>query len=109
MAVLNPEQQAFAEHAESVAAEFAEDAYTWQGDPPWENLQRLADANLYCPSISESYGGQGMSDLAAMLLTEAVGRVCPDTGWFVYTQCSVGPRAIDLFGSESLNSDICRR
>ncbi len=102
MAVLNPEQQAFAEHAESVAAEFAEDAYTWQGDPPWENLQRLADANLYCPSLSESYGGQGMSDLAAMLLTEAVGRVCPDTGWFVYTQCSVGPRAIDLFGSESL-------
>lgn len=102
MSVLDPEQQAFAERAESVAEEFTDDAYTWRGDVPWENLRRLAEAELYCPSISETYGGQGMSDLATMLLIEAVGRECPDTGWFVYTQCAVAPRAIDLFGSEAI-------
>ncbi|MFT4881733.1 MAG: alkylation response protein AidB-like acyl-CoA dehydrogenase [Natronomonas sp.] len=100
--MLSAEQRAFTERAETVAEEFVEDAYTWRGDPPWENLQRLAEAGVYCPSIDEAYGGQGMSDLATMLLTEAVGRECPDTGWFVYTQCSVAPRAIDLFGTEAV-------
>lgn len=97
---LDPEQREFAERAEEVAVEFADEAYAWQGDIPWENLEVLADADLFCPSISEEYGGQGMSDVAAMLLTDAVGRVCPDTSWFTYMQCMVAPRAIDLFGSE---------
>ncbi|MBX0322031.1 acyl-CoA/acyl-ACP dehydrogenase [Halomicroarcula sp. F13] len=102
MGTLSTDQREFAERAESVAAEFADDAYTWDGDPPWANLRRLAEADLYCPSISEEYGGQGRSDVAAMLLTEAVGRECPDTGWFTYMQSMVGPRAIDLFGSEAV-------
>jgi alkylation response protein AidB-like acyl-CoA dehydrogenase len=100
MSTLNREQREYAERAESVAAEFSDEAYTWHGDAPWNNLSRLAKADLYCPSISEAYGGQGLSDMTAMLLTEAVGRVCPDTGWFTYMQCMVAPRAIDLFGSE---------
>jgi len=100
--MLSSEQRAFAKRAETVAAEFTEDAYTWRGDPPWENLQRLSEADVYCPSIDTAYGGQGLSDLATMLLIEAVGRECPDTGWFVYTQCSIGPRAIDLFGTEAV-------
>ncbi|TKX79634.1 acyl-CoA dehydrogenase family protein [Halorubrum sp. SD626R] len=105
MQALTAEQREFAERAEAVAAEFAEDAYTWEGDVPWENLQRLAGADLYCPSISEEYGGQGRSDVAAMLLTQAVGRECPDTGWFTYMQGMVGPRAIDLFGSEAVKEE----
>jgi hypothetical protein len=102
MESLSPEEQAFAEAAEEVAAGFEEKAFTWRGDMPWENMQALADADLLCPSIDERYGGQGMSDLAAVLLVDAVGRVCPDTGWFTYTQSTVGPRAIDLFGSEEV-------
>jgi len=102
MVALEPEQRAFAEAAESVAAGFAEDAYTWHGDVPWKNLQTLAEEGLYCPSVAEEYGGQGMSDVAAMLLVEAVGRECPDTGWFTYMQSMVAPRAIDLFGSETV-------
>ncbi|SEP24588.1 Acyl-CoA dehydrogenase [Halogranum amylolyticum] len=102
MQALTQEQREFAERAEDVAATFANNAYTWEGDLPWENLQTLADADLFCPSISEEYGGGGRSDLAAMLLTDAVGRVCPDTGWFTYMQCMVAPRAIDLFGSEEV-------
>ncbi|QIO22062.1 acyl-CoA dehydrogenase family protein [Haloarcula sp. JP-L23] len=102
MGMLSTDQRAFAERAESVAAEFADDAYTWDGDPPWANLRRLAEEGLYCPSIDEAYGGQGRSDVAALLLTEAVGRECPDTGWFTYMQSVVGPRAIDLFGSEAV-------
>ncbi|QIO20905.1 acyl-CoA dehydrogenase family protein [Haloarcula sp. JP-L23] len=102
MRTLTAEQREYAERAESVAAEFADEAYTWRGDVPWANLQRLAEADLYCPSISEEYGGQGLSDVTAMLLTEAVGRECPDTGWFTYMQSMVAPRAIDLFGSEAV-------
>ncbi|QLG61751.1 acyl-CoA dehydrogenase family protein [Halorarum salinum] len=102
MHTLSPDQREFAERAESVAAGFAEDAYTWQGDLPWRNMRALADADLLCPSVSDAYGGGGRGDLASLLLTEAVGRVCPDTAWFVYTQGMVGPRAIDLFGSETV-------
>jgi alkylation response protein AidB-like acyl-CoA dehydrogenase len=103
--MLSSKQQAFAEDVEKVAEGFNDDAYTWNGDPPWKNLQRLAEAGVYCPSISEKYGGQGMSDLASMLLIEAVSRECPDTGWFVYNQCAIAPRAIDLFGSESVKNE----
>ncbi|ELZ28404.1 acyl-CoA dehydrogenase [Halogeometricum pallidum JCM 14848] len=106
MRALTAEQREFAERAESVAAEFTDDAYTWHGDVPWENLEELAEADLYCPSISEEYGGQGLSDLTAMLLTEAVGRECPDTGWFTYMQSMVAPRAIDLFGSDSVKEEF---
>ncbi len=102
MESLTPKQQAFAEEAERVAETFAEEAYTWHGDLPWENTAALADADLLCPSIDERYGGQGLSDLAAVLLVDAVGRVCPDTGWFAYTQSTVGPRAIDLFGGDTV-------
>ncbi|MFB6223587.1 MAG: acyl-CoA dehydrogenase family protein [Haloarcula sp.] len=105
MSTLTMEQREYAERAESVAAEFSEEAYTWHGDVPWDNLERLAEADLYCPSISEAYGGQGLSDVTAMLLTEAVGRACPDTGWFTYMQCMVAPRAIDLFGSEAVKEE----
>ena len=102
MQVLDREQREFAERAEEVAADFADEAYTWRGDVPWENMETLADADLLCPSVSAEYGGQGISDVAAMLVTEAVGRVCPDTGWFTYMQSMVAPRAIDLFGSETV-------
>lgn len=105
MTLLTAEQREYAERAEAVAAEFEDDAYSLEGSVPWENLQQLAEANLYCPSISKAYGGQGRSDLAALLLIEAVGRACPDTGWFTYMQSVVGPRAIDLFGSEAVKSE----
>ena len=105
MTTLTPEQQAFAEHAEAVADEFADDAYSWGGEVPWEKLERLAEEDLYCPSIDKAYGGQGLTDVEALLLIQAVGRACPDTGWFTYMQSMVGPRAIDLFGSEAVKAE----
>ncbi len=105
MTNLTTQQRQYAERAESVATEFSDEAYTWHGEVPWNNLARLVEADLYCPSISEKYGGQGLSDLTAMILTEAVGRSCPDTGWFSYMQSMVAPRAIDLFGSEALKEE----
>ena len=55
MQALSPELRAYAERVEEVATAFEADAYTWQGEIPWENLRLLADEGLYCPSIDEAY------------------------------------------------------
>ena len=104
MTVLTAAHRAYLEDVEAVTAGFGEQAYTWEGALPRENIRALADAGVYCPSIDAAYGGGGHSDLHAILLSEAVARACPDTGWYTYLQCMVGPKAIDLFGSEEVKS-----
>ena len=48
MTTLTADQREYAERAEAVAEEFADDAYAWEGSVPWENLQRLAEAEKAC-------------------------------------------------------------
>lgn len=100
---LNEEQQQLIDRASELAdTEFADQAFTWNGDVPWENIKTLADEGLFGINIDEEYGGQGASELEALLLIEAVGRVCPNTADFVYKQHMVGPRAVDMFGSNAV-------
>ncbi|ELY50424.1 acyl-CoA dehydrogenase [Natronolimnohabitans innermongolicus JCM 12255] len=79
--------------------EFAEKAYEWQGETPWENLETLAEHGFLGINYDEEYGGAGMSEFEAMLLNEAIGRVCPDTASFLNSMHMVAPRAIDMFGT----------
>jgi len=104
MTVLTAEHRAYLSEVEAVTASFEEQAYTWEGALPRDNIRALADAGVYCPSIDAEYGGGGHSDLHAILLSEAVARACPDTGWYTYLQCMVGPKAIDLFGTDEVKS-----
>jgi alkylation response protein AidB-like acyl-CoA dehydrogenase len=83
-------------------SEFADNAFTWQGETPWENIELLADRGFLGINISEEYGGGGMDELAAMLSIEAAGEVCPDTAQYLYEQQMVAPRAIEMFGSETV-------
>ncbi|OLZ39434.1 acyl-CoA dehydrogenase [Natrinema saccharevitans] len=100
MASLSDEQQMLLETASDLAEnEFAEKAYEWQGETPWENLETLAEHGFLGINFDEEYGGAGMSEFEAMLLNEAVGRVCPDTASFLNSLHMVAPRAIDMFGT----------
>lgn len=82
--------------------EFAEEAFSYQGERPTENIQELARQGFLGINISEEYGGGGMGEFEAMLTIETVGEVCPDTAEYLYNQQMVSPRAIEMFGGEEL-------
>lgn len=100
MSLLSAEQREYVESVQEVVSEsIAENAFTWQGDTPWETLRALADRDLFCVNFAPEYGGRGYGEFEAMLAVETVGRTCPDSAWFVYSQQMVGPRAIEMFGT----------
>jgi alkylation response protein AidB-like acyl-CoA dehydrogenase len=102
MLALSTEQKMLVSSLEELAAEeFADDAFKWDGDPPWPNIKLLADRGYLGTNFAEKYGGGGLSELEAILTIEAVGRVCPDTAEFLYTQQMVAPRAIEMFGTDA--------
>ena len=103
MFALTAEQEMLRDSISELAREeFADDAFTWEGEIPWPNVELLADRGYLGVNIGEEYGGGGMSEFEAMLTVEAVGRVCPDTAEFLYNQQLVAPRAIEMHGSEEL-------
>ncbi|SEH17271.1 Acyl-CoA dehydrogenase [Natronorubrum sediminis] len=100
MSSLTDEQEMLLETASDLAEnEFSEAAYGWEGEIPWENIELLADHGFLGINFDEEYGGAGFSEFEAMLLNEAVGRVCPDTASFLNSLHMVAPRAIDMFGT----------
>lgn len=106
MLALTDEQRMLLDSLETLAEnEFAEKAFEWQGETPWENIELLADRGYLGVNIGMEYGGGGMSELAAMLTIETVGTVCPDTAQFLYEQQMVAPRAIEMFGTETAKDE----
>jgi len=101
MYTLTTEQEMILSELERIAEdEFAEQAFEWGGEPPWENVRLLADQGFLGINFDESYGGGGLSELEALLSIEAIGRICPDTAEFIYNQQMVAPRAIEMFGTD---------
>jgi len=100
---LTDEQELIRRTAGEIAEEhFAEDAFTWDGAIPRDNVEVLADQGLLGISLPEEYGGGGYDVLEVLLAQEAVGRVCPDTA-HVLSRSSMGPpRVIAELGSERL-------
>jgi alkylation response protein AidB-like acyl-CoA dehydrogenase len=99
MLSLTAEQQMLVDTLEQLAErEFADRAFEWDGTP-WANVELLADQGFLGINIDEEYGGGGMSELEALLSIDIVGRVCPHTANFLYTQQVVAPRAIEMFGT----------
>jgi len=101
MLTLSEERRMLVESIHEMAeSEFKEQAGTWQGERPQENLEQLADHGYLGISLPEKYGGGGLSEFDAILMEEIVGRICPDTG---YALPDMGaPRAIAMFGSEEV-------
>lgn len=103
MVSLSEEQRMLVKSVTDLAeSEFADDAFTWEGDHPTENIRLLADRGFLGINLPVEYGGGGMSEFAVVLQIEAVGRICPDTASAIYGQSMVAPRAIDMFGSEAV-------
>jgi alkylation response protein AidB-like acyl-CoA dehydrogenase len=94
-------QRQIATAAEDLAeAEFAGQAFDWQGETPWENVRTLADKGFYCVAIPEEYGGGGLSVFEDILVIESATPVCPDTGWAVMN-ATIAPRYVAYYGSEA--------
>ena len=102
MVALTDEQRLLVDSVRDIASEFEADAFTWGGEVPWANIETLADHGFFTANIDEAYGGGGLTEYDVILLIEAVGRVCPDTAHYMVTQSFVGPRTIEMFGSEEL-------
>lgn len=100
MVSLTDEQEMLVDSLRDIAVtEFAENACTWGGDKPWENLRLLADRGYLGISLPEEYGGGGLTEFEALLMSETVGRVCPDTAYALPDMG--GARAVVMFGTET--------
>lgn len=101
---LSNEQRMLVDQVEELArSEFAEKAFTRDdGTLPEENIRTLAEHGFLGLNLPREYGGGGMSELDVALQIETIGRVCPDTAYAVYGMSMVAPRAIEMFGSESV-------
>lgn len=83
-------------------SEFADRAFEWQGEPPLDNVRRLAERDFLGICVEERYDGGGMTEFESILAIETVGRVCPDTAHYLSQQELLGPRALEMFGSETV-------
>lgn len=83
-------------------SDLAADAFTWEDEFPWENLEKLADAGFLGIAIGEEYGGGGMTPVEVLLVQEKIGRVCPDSAHIVSRSSMGAPRAVDELGSDHL-------
>jgi alkylation response protein AidB-like acyl-CoA dehydrogenase len=82
--------------------ELTGDAFTWEGEFPWENARKLADAGLLGIALSEVHGGGGLTPLEVLIVSEEVGRVCPDSAHIVSKSSMGAPRAVDVLGTDFL-------
>jgi alkylation response protein AidB-like acyl-CoA dehydrogenase len=100
---LSEEQRTLVEDVRELAENvFAEKAFEWRGTAPLENVAILDEKGYSGVNFSPEYGGRGMTEFEAMLVVEQIGRVCPDTAELVLTQQFVGPRAIDMYGTDAV-------
>lgn len=108
---LNDEQRMLKSTVEEIAEnEFADEAFTWD-EFPHENVPTLEENGLLGIALPEEYGGGGYTPVEALIASEAVGRVCPDTA-HVLSRSSLGPpRVIATLGSDYLKEtylpDVC--
>jgi alkylation response protein AidB-like acyl-CoA dehydrogenase len=102
MVDLTQEQRVILEAVQDIAEnEFDDQAFSYQGELPEENIELLANRGFLGINIDEDYGGGGLTEYEALLMAEVVGRVCPDTGMYLAEQAMVSPRTVAMFGSEA--------
>lgn len=103
---LTTEQQALQESARRLAeTRFAPKAFTWDGFP-WENAKALAEQGFTGITIPAEDGGQGGSLMDAVLVMEAISKVCPNSGDAVQATNFGGIRQLAAFGSDRVKEEV---
>lgn len=100
------EQTALVESVTKLAQrEFAPRAYTWDSFA-WENAKKLAVNGLAGLALPISQGGGGANLFDALLVLEAISKVCPHTGDAFQAMNFAGIRQISEFGSERVIDEV---
>ncbi|OON42038.1 hypothetical protein BTJ39_02465 [Izhakiella australiensis] len=111
MMALNQQQQHWVEKAQGLASEIADLAAQYDREAcfPEKVFERLRASGLLALAVPKEYGGHGTADgnvhLTAYLVTEAISRACPSTGWDLiihYHQCG----AVARLGNEEQKQRI---
>lgn len=103
---LTEEQLALQEAATGLArAHFADKALTWEGFA-WDNARILAQNGFTGITIRPEDGGQGGTLMDAVLVMEAVSKVCPQSGDAVQATNFGAIRQIAEFGSDRVKQEI---
>ena len=77
---LTEEQRILKESVRKLAERhFAEKAFTWEDEYPWENAKILADNGLMGVRIPVEDGGQGGTLMDAVIAIMEIAKVCPQT------------------------------
>ncbi|KAA9163582.1 acyl-CoA dehydrogenase [Amycolatopsis acidicola] len=106
---LTPEQQALRDSAATLARrEFAGRAFARDGFA-WDSLKTLADHGFTGLTIAEADGGQGASLLEAVLVMQAVTKVCPHSGDAVQASNFGAIRQIANFGTPRVKQEVLAR
>lgn len=85
--------------------EFVANAYTWDRYP-WENAKVLAANQLAGLTLPVEHGGSGASLFEALLVLEAISKICPHTGDAFQTLNFGGIRQVSRFGSERVIKEV---
>lgn len=103
---LTPEQQALRDSATALAKrEFADQAFHHDGFA-WDSLKVLASNGFTGLTIAEEDGGQGASLLDAVLVMQAITKVCPHSGDAVQASSFGAIRQIATFGTPRVKSEV---
>ncbi|MFI0486718.1 acyl-CoA dehydrogenase family protein [Actinomadura sp. 9N215] len=106
---LTPEQQALRDSARRLAEDrFAARAFQRSGFA-WDSARELAAAGFTGIMIDEADGGQGGSLLDAVLVMEAVSKVCPHSGDAVQATNFGAIRQVAMLGSAKLKAELLPR
>ncbi len=106
---LTEEQLALREAATGLArARFTEKAFKRDGFA-WDSVKILSNNGFTGITISKSNGGQGGTLMDAVLVMEAVSKVCPHSGDAVQATNFGAIRQVAEFGSESLKNELLPR
>ena len=103
---LTDTQRAIRQAARDLAEEqFAEDAFTWEGEHPEENAKVLADHGFLGMTLPEEYGGGDASWMETLMAMEGVGAVCPDSASLIRETNVGNVQIIAKFGAEHLKEE----
>lgn len=115
---ISEQQQYWVGVAEGLAEQIATLAkkYDRQARFPGETFDLLRESGLLALAVPEAYGGHGTPEgnvhLAAYLVTEAISRACPATGWDLiihYHQCGAVARLGNEEQKARILGDVAKR